>query len=259
MSPHLPSRRIVAVLHACLLAAACNGPSAAPASGASAAAAPAAGVATDGWLDATATLDPAKTPVYEGDAPMQFSFLKEMRKGDALTLSAYTLGAHSGTHVDAPMHFVKDGAPIDAVPLSALVGPARVIDIADSVSAITAAELAKHDLRGATRIFFRTRSARGGWMSSPTFHRDFSYIAADAARQLADGGVVLVGVDYISAEQFGAKRAESHIILLGKGIPIVEGIRLDSIPAGDYDAIVLPLRVAGHEAAPARALLRPRR
>src|SRR5690348_17770353 len=96
------------------------------------------------WIDATATLDSATTPVYEGDAPMKFTFLKDMRRGDPLTLSAFSLGAHSGTHVDAPMHFLVDGAPVDRIALDALVGPARVIQIADSVQAIDAVELNRH-------------------------------------------------------------------------------------------------------------------
>lgn len=213
---------------------------------------------SSGWIDATATLDPARTPVYEGNAPLEFRFMQDMRKGDPVTLSAYSLGAHSGTHIDAPMHFIPNGAPIDKVPLDALIGPARVIDIPDNVQAIDAAELNRHDWKGAERILFRTRSARRGWMSSPAFHHDFAYVAADAARLLADAGVKLVGIDYISAEQYGAKSPRTHEILLGKGIPVVEGLMLDSVSAGDYDLIVLPLKVAGHEGAPARAVLRKR-
>src|SRR5438105_12020439 len=129
-----------------------------------------------GWIDATATLDPKTTPVYAGDAPMKFDFLKDMRKGDALTLSAYSLGAHSGTHIDAPMHFVRDGAPIDRVPLEPLIGPARIIDVPDNVKSINAAELARHNWKGAERVIFRTRSSLRGWMHSSTFHRDFAYI-----------------------------------------------------------------------------------
>jgi arylformamidase len=208
------------------------------------------------WIDVTTTLDPATTPVYEGDAPMRFEFLKDMRKGDPLTLSAYSLGAHSGTHVDAPMHFVAGGASIDQVPLDRLIGRARVIDIPDDVQAIDAAELGRHEWRGAPRILFRTRSSDRGWMTSTTFHRDFAYIAPDAAQLMADAGVQLVGIDYLSAEQFGASAPRSHQILLGKGIPIVEGLSLQSVSAGDYDLIVLPMKVAGHEAAPARAVLR---
>jgi arylformamidase len=213
---------------------------------------------TNDWIDATATLDPATTPVYEGDAPMKFEFLKDMRKGDALTLSAYSLGAHSGTHIDAPMHFVAGGASIDRVPLAPLIGPARVIDIPDSVQAIDAAELNRHQWRGAQRVIFRTRSSRRGWMRSPRFHRDFAHIAPDAAQLLADAGVQLVGIDYLSAEQFGAPAPTTHRILLGKGIPIVEGLALDAVGAGEYDMIVLPMKVAGHEGAPARAVLRKR-
>lgn len=210
------------------------------------------------WIDATATLDPSTTPVYEGDAPMKFDFLKDMRKGDTFTLSAYSMGAHSGTHIDAPMHFVRDGAPVDLIPLEPLLGPARVIDIADGVQAIDAAELGRHQWRGAERVLFRTRSSLRGWMSSPTFHRDFAYVAPDAAQLLADAGVKLVGIDYISAEQFGAPAPRTHQILLGRGIPIVEGLSLERVPAGDYDLIVLPIKVGGHEGAPARAVLRRR-
>lgn len=211
-----------------------------------------------GWIDATTTLDPARTPVYEGDAPMRFQFIRDMRKGDALTLSVYSLGAHSGTHIDAPMHFISGGAPIDLVSLEALIGPGRVIDIADSVQAIDAAELNRHEWKGAERVIFRTRSAARGWMDSPTFERDFAYLAPDAAQLLANAGVKLVGIDYISIEQFGAATPRTHQILLGKGIPIVEGLALEGVSPGDYDIIVLPMKVAGHEGAPARAILRKR-
>jgi len=210
-----------------------------------------------GWIDVTATLDPARTPVYEGDAPMKFDFLKDMRKGDKLTLSAYSMGAHSGTHIDAPMHFVVNGASIDQVALDPLIGAARVIDIPDSVRAIDAGELNRHEWRGAKRVLFRTRSTLRGWMDS-AFHRDFAYVAPDAAQLLADAGVVLVGVDYISAEQFAAPAPRTHQILLGRGIPIVEGLDLRPVHAGDYDLIVLPIKVRGHEGAPARAIVRER-
>jgi len=214
-------------------------------------------LSAQGWIDVTATLDPARTPIYEGDAPMRFDFLKNMKQGDKLTLSAYSLGAHSGTHIDAPMHFIANGAPIDEVALEPLIGAARVIAIPDSVQAIDAAELTKHDWRGARRVLFRTRSSLRSWMDS-AFHKDFAYIAPDAAQLLADASVVLVGVDYISAEQFGAAAPRTHQILLGRGIPIVEGLDLRPVQAGDYDLIVLPLKVKGHEGAPARAIVRKR-
>jgi arylformamidase len=206
----------------------------------------------------TATLDPATTPIYEGNAPMKFEFVLDMRKGDPVTLSTLTLGAHSGTHIDAPMHFIRDGASIDRVPLEPLIGPGRVIAIPDRVQVIDAAELNRHQWRGAERVIFRTRSSVRGWMSSPTFHRDFAYIAPDAAQLLADAGVQMVGIDYLSSEQFGSSVFRTHTILLGKGIPIVEGLALEGVGAGDYDLIVLPMKVAGQESAPARAVMRKR-
>ena len=215
-------------------------------------------VMSTGWIDVTATLDAATTPVYEGDSPIKFEFLKDMRKGDAFTLSVLSMGAHSGTHIDAPMHFIRDGISVDRVSLEALIGPARVIEIPDGVQVIDAAELNRHNWKGAERVFFRTRSSLRGWMKSSTFHRDFTYIAPDAAQLLADAGVQLVGIDYLSTEQFGAPAPRTHRILLGKGIPIVEGLALERIGAGDYDVIVLPLKLAGYEGAPARAVMRKR-
>ena len=149
-----------------------------------------------------------------------------------------------------------DVPPPDEIPLEALIGTARVIDIADGVQAIDAAELNRHDWKGAKRVLFRTRSSLRSWMASPEFHRDFAYLAPDGAQLLADAGVALVGFDYLSAEQFGAPAPRTHQILLGRGIPIVEGLDLRPLQAGDYDLIVLPLKVRGHEGAPARAIAR---
>jgi arylformamidase len=249
----LSSHRSLRVLGALLLLAACKAQTTLPPEQAL----PAVRLPLDGWIDATATLTAGQTPVYEGDAPIVFTFLKDMQKGDGLTLSKFDLGAHSGTHIDAPQHFIKDGASINTVPIEALIGPARVIVIADSVQAITAAVLNAHDWKGSERVLFRTRSSSFGWMDSTKFHRDFAYIAGDAAQLMADAGVRMVGVDYISAEQFAAPAPLAHRALLGKGIPIIEGLDLRKAPAGDYDLVILPMKVAGHEAAPARAILRP--
>jgi arylformamidase len=211
------------------------------------------------WSDITAPLDASTTPVYPGDTRLKFEFLRSFPAGDKVTLSSYLMTAHAGTHVDAPLHFVAKGASIDQVPLTTLMGRARVIDCSPDAAAIDAAELDKHNWRGAKRILFRTRNSRNSWMVDPNFHQDFTYIAPDAAQLMADSGVELVGIDYLSAEKFGASEARTHQILLGRSIPIIEGLDLRGIKAGEYDLIVLPLRVVGHEAAPARALLRPLR
>jgi len=215
------------------------------------------GVSGPDWVDVTAPLDPSATPTYPGDTQPKFEFLRSFDKGDKVTLSSYLMTAHAGTHVDAPLHFIAKGAAIDQVTLTHLMGRARVIDCSPDAEAIDAAELNKHDWRNARRILFRTRNSRYGWMVDRNFHRDFTYIAPDAAELMAGAGVQLVGIDYLSAEKFGAPEARTHQILLGRNIPIVEGLDLRQIRPGEYDLIILPLRVVGHEAAPARALLRP--
>ena len=212
-----------------------------------------------GWVDVTAPLSPAQTPTYPGDTLPKFDFIRSFKAGDKVVLSSYLMTAHAGTHVDAPLHFMEKGEPIDQVPLATLMGPARVIDCSPEARAVDAVELNKHMWRGAKRILFRTRNSRNFWMADRKFHQDFTYLAPDAAQLLADAGVVLIGIDYLSAEQFGAAEPRTHQILLGRNIVIVEGLDLRKVAAGDYDMIVLPLRVVGHEAAPARALLRPLR
>jgi arylformamidase len=184
--------------------------------------------------------------------------MMNMRKNDRVTLSAYCLGAHSGTHIDAPQHFIKEGVSVDEVPLTALIGPARVIDFPSDVTAIDAAQLNKHNWKGAKRILLRTRSSHEKWIVDPKFRQDFPYLAPDAAQLLADEGVELVGIDYLSIEKYGSAVPKTHQILLGKNIPVVEGLDLRNVEAGEYDLIVLPLRIVGHEGAPARAVLRKR-
>jgi arylformamidase len=211
---------------------------------------------TSGWIDISAPIDPKTTPLYPGDAGIKLTFLHNMKSGEGFTLSELEMGAHTSTHVDAPMHFIKDGASLDQVSLDRFIGPVRVIDCTPDALAIDAAELNKHTWKGAKRIFFRTRNSRNHWMTDPNFHKDFTFIAPDAAQLMADAGVQLVAIDYISAEKFAAKEPKTHWILLGKGIPIVEGVDLSDVAAGDYDLMMLPLRIVGHEASPVRALIR---
>ncbi|MEA3178054.1 MAG: arylformamidase [Gammaproteobacteria bacterium] len=210
------------------------------------------------WIDVSAPIDPKTAPVYPGNAPVKLDFMLYYDKGDKLALSSYSLGAHTGTHVDAPLHFIKGGMSVDLVPLDHLVGPARVIDCSPDAKLIDAAELNKHDWKGARRILFRTRNSRNHWMTDPTFHEDFTYLAPDAAQLLADAGVELVGIDYLSIEKFHSPEPKTHLALLTKGIPVVEGLSLADVAPGDYDLIVLPIRITGHEAAPARAILKRR-
>ena len=211
---------------------------------------------TAGWIDISVLVDPDATPVYPGNAAPKFTLLQSFDKGNHLTLSMVEMGNHTGTHIDAPLHFIKGGATIDEIAVSKLVGPALVIEVSHSAKIVDAAELNRHQWQGAKKILFKTRSSYDNFWADKEFHKDFIGIAPDAAQLLADAGVDLLGVDYLSAEQFGAPEPLTHRTLLGRGVVIVEGLDLRRVGGGNYELTVLPVRLKGLEAAPARALLK---
>ena len=193
--------------------------------------------------------------VYPGNPPISITAQQAISQGAGANVSRLDFGSHSGTHVDAPKHFFDDGAGVDALPLDVLMGPARLIAFADAVTSIGEAELSTHDLAGVTRLLMRTRNS--AWLASGSteFHRDYTYLAPDGAEYLVRLGVELVGVDYLSVEQFRSGHHRTHRTLLERGIVIVEGLVLSEPPPGDYDLRCLPVLLAGLDGAPARAVL----
>jgi arylformamidase len=193
--------------------------------------------------------------VYPGNPPFSITAQQAISEGAGANVSRVDFGSHSGTHVDAPKHFFDDGAGVDALPLDVLMGPARLIVMDDAVKSVGEAELRAHDLRGVTRVLIRTRNS--AWLSSGSseFHPDYTFVAPDGAAYLVSLGVTLVGVDYLSVEQFHSGHHRTHRTLLGAGVVIVEGLLLTDPPPGDYDLRCLPLRLAGLDGAPARAVL----
>ena len=174
-----------------------------------------------------------------------------------MTVSSYQLGAHAGTHVDAPNHFIKGAPGIDSVPLDALVGPAYVVDLTHVESVVTEEVLEDAGVPGATeRLLLKTSNS--GWSRRDSVF-DYDYVSCDAsaARWCLERGVRLVGIDYLSVERFHAEEDDFpvHKSLLGEGVAVVEALDLESVPEGRYELIVLPLLVVGSDAAPARALL----
>ena len=200
----------------------------------------------------------ATTPVYPGDPGVEIRQWAALDRGDAANVSLLHFGAHTATHVDAPAHFIEGASKVDAMPLDALVGTARVILISDNVDAITASHLSAEDLEGASRILFKTRNSAFWSKMAGGFRQDFTYLTPDAARLLVHSGVRLVGMDYLSVEKFQAARHETHEILLSNAVVIVEGLDLREVCAGDYELICLPLKIADGtgDGAPARAILR---
>ena len=194
-------------------------------------------------------------PHWPGDPDVAVERSLDMNRGDACNLTTLSASAHTGTHVDAPLHFLCDGASMDSMPLDALIGPARVIGIEDPV-AIGVEELKAAGLRPGDRVLFRTRNSDRRLLSGP-FVDDFVYLSASGARYLVETGVRAVGIDYLSIGGLHHDLVETHVTLLKAGIWIIEGLDLTETAPGDYEMICLPLRIAGAEGAPARAILRP--
>ena len=197
--------------------------------------------------------------VYPGNPPISITAVQSITQGDTANVSRIDLGSHTGTHVDAPLHFMDGGAGVDELPLDVLVGPARLIAFGDDVMAVGEAELRQHDLHGVTRLLIKTRNS--AWLASGSaeFHPDFTHVAPDGADYLVSIGVRLVGVDYLSVEQFRSPHHRTHKTLLSNGVVIVEGLVLTEPPPGDYELYCLPMLLAGIDGAPARAVLRAAR
>ena len=192
-------------------------------------------------------------PIYPRNPPVEIAPAKRIARGDSSNVSLLTLGSHTGTHVDAPLHMDDAGAGVDEVSLDAMIGLAIVIDIADDVRAISAKEL-EGRIGAHTRILLRSRnSAR--FAATGVFEEDFTYLAPDGAALLVERGVSFVGVDALSVEQYHAGHHRSHDLLLRAGVAIVEGLALENVGPGEYHVICLPLRIRGCDGAPARVVL----
>ena len=195
-------------------------------------------------------------PTWPGDPKLTMDLASSIARGNGANVTHLDMGAHTGTHLDAPFHFVPNGAGIDQLPLEALIGPCRVFDLTDITGNITAAVLEKCDWRGVTRALFKTRNSRHWAQDHHEFDKGFTALAADSAGYLIEKGVELVGIDYLSVEAFGSKNHPVHEILLGMGVVIVESLNLSEVSAGDYELIALPVKLKGADGAPARVVLR---
>jgi arylformamidase len=210
------------------------------------------------WIDITVPLKEGMA-IWPGDVTIKIERRRSMDRGDAANNSAISLGVHTGTHMDAPKHFIKDGRSIDKLPLETSVGPARVIEIKDKIS-IKPEELKQHNIKKGERILFKTVNSPRCWQTD-AFVNDFVFVTRDAAQFLVDAGVILVGVDYLSVgsplDPEKAMRPDTHQILLGAGLYLIEGLNLTAVKAGDYNLICLPLKLMDAEGSPVRAILQP--
>ena len=204
------------------------------------------------YLDISVPLA-AGIPAYPGNPEFAIEPVKRIADGASSNVSRLTLGTHTGTHVDAPRHFFDDGHGADALALDVLMGKAVVVEVGRA-GGITADMLVDAGVAGQERVLLKTPNS--ALWATGTFHQDYTYLTEDGAAYLADRGTRLVGVDYLSVEQFKKKGAPAHRTLLSRSIVIIEGLDLSNAAPGEYEMFCLPLRIAGADGAPARVVLR---
>lgn len=200
----------------------------------------------------------ADTPTYPGDPPIEIDQFFSLAKGDVANVSLIRFGAHSGTHVDAPAHFIKGGAHVRSLSLDTLIGRVRVVEVPFAVETIDEHVVTANFEGGCERILFKTRNSSFWERNQTVFHSDYTAIDSSGALKLVNLGVKLVGIDYLSVEKFGSATFDTHLTLLSHGIVIIEGLDLRAVSAGMYELICLPLKLSGGsgDGAPARAVLR---
>lgn len=206
------------------------------------------------WIDVSVPLRTGMVH-WPDNPPVKIERVMDQAHGDTASVSSMSMGVHTGTHMDAPVHFQRGGIGIDQMPLEATLGTARVIEIRDPVS-IRRAELEPAKLQPGERVLFRTRNSERCWQTD-AFIEDFVFISREAAAYLAECRVRTVGVDYLSVGGFREDGEATHLALLQAGIWVIEGLNLSKVKEGTYELICLPLRIEGGDGAPARAVLRP--
>ena len=191
--------------------------------------------------------------IYPGNPEISVELQQAVAKGASANVSFIRFGSHTGTHADAARHFFDDGQPVDQIPLERLIGPATLIAFPDDVRSVTAEHFRSAKLKVSKRVLIRTRNS--ALLSQRDFVPDYTFLAPDGAQYLVDQGVELVGVDYLSIEQFHSGHHRTHRTLLERSVVIVEGLDLSAPPPGEYQFVCLPLRLEGCDGAPARAVL----
>jgi arylformamidase len=205
--------------------------------------------------DVTVAISPT-VPICGSDPGVEFTSFKALERGDSANVSQVSFGVHTGTHIDAPNHFIDGAKRVHEIDPDKLVGPCRVIDVPHDVDGIEPSHVG--DISGVRRVLFRTRNSEF-WSTPETgFRKDFTFLTLETAKMLVASGVVLVGIDYLSIEKSGSPGHPVHITLLEREVVILEGVDLRGIAAGDYELICAPLKYDGAtgDGSPARTFLR---
>ena len=193
-------------------------------------------------------------PVWPGDPQVRLSPKAHLSrdKSHTVRLTAIEMGSHTGTHVDAPYHFVEGGKRLHEIPLEQLTGKATVFEIA-GVRSIGLGNLEHRKWDGIERVLFKTDNSQH-WQDEK-FYEEFIYLEPDGAEFLVQRGIQLVGIDYLSIDEFKSEKHPTHFALLTRDIVILEGLNLSKVPAGEYTLLALPLNLQDADGAPSRVIL----
>jgi len=193
-------------------------------------------------------------PTWPGDPPVQLISKSHLSrdKSHTVRLTAIEMGSHTGTHIDAPYHFVEGGRRLHEIPLDQLMGKATVLEMT-GVRSIGRKDMERLKWDGIERVLFKTENSNH-WQD-PKFYEDFVYLEPDGAELLVERGIRLVGIDYLSIDKFKSEKHPAHFVLLTKNVVILEGLNLNSIPAGEYSLFALPLNLQDTDGAPTRVIL----
>ncbi|GAL86870.1 cyclase [Sporocytophaga myxococcoides] len=204
------------------------------------------------WTDLSAPLT-NKMVHWPGEPEVSICKLFDMNKGGPANVTTLSMSAHTGTHIDAPLHYIKNGKDISSFPLDLMTGSARIIEIKHD-RFIPIEEVKQHDINPDERVLFKTKNSCSDW-AKQEFKRDYIYLSSEAANYLKEKKVSVVGVDYIS---IGGKDNGKivHEILLGNEIWVIEGLYLNGIKPGLYEMICMPLKIKDSDGAPARVIVR---
>ncbi len=205
------------------------------------------------WTDITRAIDDSLI-TWPGRARPQHRWEKSLRSGDHCNVSFWQMSAHSGTHMDAPLHFVADGRSIDQIPADVFLGICQVVDLCSLNSSVMDEKLAQQ-YRGTQRLLIRT--AHSACTAQTGYLPHEALLSEAAAAVLIDGGLRLIGTDRLSIDDSAGRAFALHHKLLGAGCVIVEGLLLSDISAGSYDLYAAPLRFTNVEASPIRAFCSP--
>jgi arylformamidase len=206
-------------------------------------------------IDVTRTVDPKMPKWPDETEPPSQEFVTRTDNGDPATVSEWKMSSHTGTHMDARMHFIPSGWTMEALDLSRSVGPCRVVDLTHVEGHVSRADLEAAEVAGQVRLLLKTRNSEQEFMQREEFEEEYAAISREAAEYLVEIGVETIGVDYLSVEPFEDGEFNTHHTLLGADVVILEGLVLTDVEPGEYFLACLPLKLAGSDGSPARAIL----